>query len=75
MGVNGIYLDIQTMNTRPRNMWIEFKGTTLQLECGDNIQLAPESGQNDGSILPLMIMGLVVGLLLLLVLTLIVLKS
>uniref|UniRef100_K1R2B6 Uncharacterized protein n=1 Tax=Magallana gigas TaxID=29159 RepID=K1R2B6_MAGGI len=50
VGVNGFYLDIQTTKTRPR-LWMEFKGTSLQLECGDNIQLPNESEQMDGSTL------------------------
>ncbi|XP_034301576.2 uncharacterized protein [Magallana gigas] len=53
---------------------MEFKGTSLQLECGDNIQLPNKSEQNDGSTLFPMKMGLVAGLLLLLALILILLK-
>ncbi|XP_052720235.1 uncharacterized protein LOC128191910 [Crassostrea angulata] len=73
VGVNEFYLDIQTTKTRPR-LWMEFKGTSLQLECGDNIQLPNELEQNDYSTLFPMIMGLVAGLLLLLAVVMIIIK-
>lgn len=68
VGVNDFYLEIQITKTRPRKLWMEFKGISLKLECGDNIQLPNESESHDGSTIFPIIMGLVPGLLLLLAL-------
>lgn len=75
--VNEFLLDIQTMDTLRGKLWIEFKGTSLQVKCGNNIQLrvVQDSEQNGGSTLLPVIIGLVAGLLLLLVLILVVLKK
>lgn len=79
-GVNEFLLDIQTINTLIRTLWIEFKGTSIQLGCGNNIQFpsvvrnVQDSEQNATSTLLPVIIGLIAGLLLLLALILVVLK-
>lgn len=79
-GLDVFLLDIQTMDTWPSKLWMEFKGTSMQLDCGNNIQFpsvvreVQDPEQNGASTLLPIIIGLVAGLLLLLVLILVILK-